>query len=29
MSNQGNGGICPRTTGNSSGGGRGKGPRGK
>jgi hypothetical protein len=29
MSNQGNGGNYPSTTGNPSGGGRGKGPRGK
>jgi len=27
MSNQGNGGNYPSTTGNSSGGGRGNGPR--
>jgi hypothetical protein len=29
MSNQGNGGNYPSTTGNPSGGGRGNGPRGK
>jgi hypothetical protein len=29
MSNQGNGGNWPSTTGNLSGGGRGNGPRGK
>ncbi len=29
MSNKGNGGNYPSTTGNPSGGGRGNGPRGK
>ena len=29
LSNQGNGGNYPSTTGNPSGGGRGNGPRGK